>query len=136
MRPLRRARQAQSLKKLWVILPLTAMNLFLVFTATNSVPASLAGSQITAITANDVKPTACDALDLVTVLGGPLLVTGTGADELVLGSELGDSLDGAGGSDCIIGGPGADTLNGGSGTDICLGGDGTDTFLGCETAVQ
>jgi Ca2+-binding RTX toxin-like protein len=134
----RRPRRPQRgpLRKLWVILPLIALNMFIVFTATNTVPATLLDNEIAAITANDVKPPGCGGINLSAVLGGPGLVTGTGADELLLGSELPDNMSGAGGSDCLVGGPGGDTLNGGTGTDVCLGGDGIDTFVSCETAVQ
>lgn len=113
-----------------------AVNLVVAITASGFVPPTFAGNSTRAITANDLKPAECAALDLTSVRGGAGLVTGSGANELLLGSELADSIEGAGGDDCLVGGPMGDTLTGGAGVDVCLGGGGIDVFVGCETEIQ
>lgn len=113
-----------------------AVNLVVALTASGFVPPTFAGNSTRAITANDLKPAECAALDLKLVSGGSGLVVGTAANELLLGSELIDSIEGAGGDDCLVGGPMGDTLTGGLGIDVCLGGGGLDVFVGCETEIQ
>lgn len=112
------------------------INLIVAVTASGFVPPSLAGSSVRPITANDLKPPDCAALDLTKVVGNAGLVVGSGANELLLGSELIDTIDGSAGDDCLVGGPGGDALTGGAGVDICIGNGGNDTFLGCETEIQ
>ena len=101
-------------------------------TATNVIEASHAGQQDIPITANDLKPPECAALDLqeIRVAGGQ---GGAGHNGLVLGTSGDDRIIGGGGSDCIVGGAGNDDINAGGGTDICIGGAGVDTFKNCET---
>jgi len=101
-------------------------------TATNAVPPSHAGQGATTITANDLAPPECAALDLWRVR-----VTGRGGrslrGELVLGTGGTDRLRGSRGADCIVGGAGNDRINGRRGADICIGGPGNDRFRNCET---
>jgi Ca2+-binding RTX toxin-like protein len=105
-----------------------------VATAANTVPASNVGSSSTPITANTLKPAACNGITLTNLVIGN---NGTAAADLVLGSAGVDNMNGAGGNDCILGGGGNDTIAGGAGTDVCIGGPGTDTFNGnCETQIQ
>ena len=130
-----RRRRPGRIRWLGVAVVLFSANLMFVMTAANSVPESAADNPVEGVTANDLKPPLCSALDLTAVQGGAL-VTGTAANELLLGTELPDLISGNGGDDCLVGGPGGDTLNGGPGSDVCLGGAGTDTFVGCETAIQ
>lgn len=101
-------------------------------TATNVIEASRAGQQNRPITANDLKPPECAALDLqeIRVAGGG---GGAGHAGLVLGRSGDDRLIGGGGPDCILGGAGDDSINAGGGDDICIGGPGVDTFKNCET---
>lgn len=101
-------------------------------TATNVIEASRAGQQNRPITANDLKPPECAALDLqeIRVAGRQ---GGAGHNGLVLGTSGDDRIIGGGGSDCIVGGAGDDDINAGGGTDICIGGAGVDTFKNCET---
>lgn len=113
-----------------------AVNLVGALTASAVVPPSFAGNSTRPITANDLKPAECAALDLKSVKGGSGLVVGTAGNELLLGSELIDSIEGAGGDDCLVGGPMGDTLTGGLGVDVCVGGGGVDVFVGCETQIQ
>ncbi len=135
-RSARAARPRNRRKLVGTFLLLFVANVIVVFTATNSVPASIAGNNVSDIVANDLKPAECSALDLTNVEGGTLTVTGTAENDLLLGSDVIDTIAGQGGDDCLVGGPGADTLDGGAGTDICLGGGGTDVFLGCETEID
>jgi len=104
-----------------------------VFAAKNTVPESGLGRTGRAVTANDLKPSECDGLNLTnTVLGGD----GTDANSLILGSAISETLRGLGGDDCILGGGGDDTIDGSDGADVCIGGPGNDTFENCETEIQ
>jgi Ca2+-binding RTX toxin-like protein len=101
-------------------------------TATNVIEASRAGQQNRPITANDLKPPECAALDLqeIRVVGRK---GGAGGAGLVLGTSGNDRIIGGGGSDCIVGGAGNDDINAGGGADVCIGGAGADTFKNCDT---
>ena len=105
------------------------------FTASNTVPATNVGRQQFVIDANALKPAACAALNLTTVIAG---LNGTAGNDLVLGPAAGSTLNGNGGADCIVGGGGNDAINGNAnnGSDVCIGGPGTDTFKKCKTAIQ
>jgi Ca2+-binding RTX toxin-like protein len=105
-------------------------------TATNAVPATKAGEQQQAVTANALKPAACSGITLTTLSVVAGVYIGTNADELILGSAGIDDADGRAGTDCLVGGDGADLLRGGGGTDVCIGGPGIDVFASCETAIQ
>ncbi len=101
--------------------------------ATNSVPATRAGSSTSVIGVNDLKPPECAALSLTAIRVGD----GTNANELVLGSAAGETIRGGAGSDCVLGGGGNDTVRGDQQTDVCLGGPGTDSLhASCETSYQ
>ena len=94
--------------------------------ATNSVPASRAERDITAITVDQKKPKPrCNGITVTAIVTGG--ASGGGADELVLGTAAADaSLRGMN-----------DALRGDNGTDVCIGGPGTDTFHAtCETQIQ
>ena len=104
------------------------------FTAANTVASSRIGAGGSGITANDLKPPACAALNLTRIRVG---TGGGGGSALVLGSPGIDNLSGGGGNDCILGGGGTDIIRGNGGTDVCIGGPGLDVFLsGCETIIQ
>ena len=106
-------------------------------TASNSVPASRAGTSTQVINAQALKPDQCAALTLTAVVRGTGSFGGTNASELLLGSGVQDTISGSGGNDCLVAGGGNDSMNGGTGTDICIGGPGTDTFNNsCETQIQ
>ena len=96
--------------------------------ASNTVPPTNADEQLRAITANDLKPAECAALNLTAKLGGSGTINGTAASELIVGGSGADRIDGLGGDDCIVTGAGGDTLIGGVGMDFCLGGTGADTY--------
>ena len=98
--------------------------------------ASNVGVQSVAVSADKIKPAACSALTLTTIVSGSGTITGTTGNDLILGSSGNDTIDGLGGDDCIIGGAGDDTIDGNDGTDVCIGGPGTDSFSNCETEIQ
>jgi hypothetical protein len=107
------------------------------FAATNAVPATRAGRNLTPITVDQKKPQPeCNAITLATlVVGG---ANGGNANDLVVGTAAAETnLRGLNGDDCILGGGGNDTLRGDGGNDVCIGGPGTDTFHAtCETQIQ
>ena len=110
------------------------------FAANNVVPPTRLSDQSSIVTANQLKPPACSAIQLTAVLvcptaGGPC--TGTNASELVIGSTVDDEIDAGKGDDCILGGKGSDTIKGEQHLDVCVGGPDTDSFhLSCEITVQ
>lgn len=113
---------------------LVGLGLTPAFTAANAVPASRADARTQSITANTVKPSACAALALTTVVVG---ANGSNGNDLLLGSSAVDNMRGNQGNDCMLGGNGNDSLRGDNGTDVCVGGPGTDTFHAtCETQIQ
>jgi Ca2+-binding RTX toxin-like protein len=105
-------------------------------TATNTVPFTRAGLRTEAVTANDLKPTECAALNLRTVLIAESTgkTDGTRANELILGGPGDQSIAAGRGNDCVLGGGGADTLDGEDGNDVCIG-NAFATFKDCETVV-
>ena len=118
------------------LVAVVALVLVAAFTATNAVPATRVGRSLTSRppTANELKPAACAALNLVDWIAGSGSVTApTNNNTLVIGSGAIDTLRGRNGADCLVGGAGGDSLNGGSGNDVCIGGTGTNTVLACET---
>lgn len=103
-------------------------------TAANGVPNSFLSDRQAPVTANDLKPPECAALDLDAVRNGN---GNRGRNGLVIGTAANDNLVGGSGDDCLVGGAGNDTLRGNSGTDVCIGGPGVDTFhASCETQIQ
>lgn len=116
------------------VLGLLLICVAVVATAANTVPASNLGSSSTAITADTLKPAACNGITLTNLVIGN---TGTAGADLLLGSAGVDNMDGLAGDDCILGGGGNDNLRGSQGTDVCIGGPGVDTFHpSCETQIQ
>jgi Ca2+-binding RTX toxin-like protein len=118
------------------LITLILISMFTAFTAGIAVSTSNVGTQSYLATANSVKPSTCEGLNLTNIVSGTGTVTGTPGNDLILGGPDSDSIDGLGGDDCILGGGGDDTIDGNSGTDICLGGPGTDSFAGCEGEIQ
>jgi Ca2+-binding RTX toxin-like protein len=105
-------------------------------TATNIVPGSNLDDQQISLSANDLKPAACNSLNLINVIIGSGNFQGDNSNNLILGSSQNDSINGRQGNDCIIGGGGDDFIDGRNGYDICLGGGGNDTFSRCEEIIQ
>ncbi len=109
------------------------------FAANIVVPTTHLTNQAKPITPNTLKPPACSAITLTTIIYCPAgggNCDGTGANDLILGSPNIDIIQGKGGSDCILGGDGDDDLAGSQAKDICIGGPGNDIFKKCETTVQ
>src|SRR5215208_655267 len=106
------------------------------FAAGISVPPSNVGQQSVSVTAEDIKPAACEALYLNNIVSGSGTLNGTPANDLIIGSAGADTIDGLGGDDCILGGGGDDSLIGHDGNDVCLGGPGSDSFTNFELEVQ
>ncbi len=105
------------------------------FTAANVVAGSRAGVSTFPVTANDLKPPECAALNLSDVRGP--VPGGGNAGALIIGTSAGESINGNGGDDCILGADGNDHLRGNGGNDVCIGGPGTDSFhRSCEVRIQ
>lgn len=122
---------------IWVGLPIVSLlSVITAFAATNQVSSSRLAVITRPITANDLKPPECAALNLTNIVVGSGRIDGTGSNDLILGSAGNDDIRGIGGSDCILGGAGDDKLTGGGGTDVCIGGPGNDQFVRCETRIQ
>jgi Ca2+-binding RTX toxin-like protein len=102
------------------------------FAAANTVPATGLDIVSAPITANSLKPAACAALNLTSVViatsGGN--ITGGAGSSLILGSPQGDRIRGQGGDDCILGGGGDDELRGQNGDDVLIGGPGASELDG------
>ncbi len=97
------------------------------FATTNTVPDTRVDDLSQAITANALRPAACAALDLTSIVVGSL---GTAGNDLILGTAAGDTIQGQAGDDCILGGGGNDDVQGQQGNDIILAGDGDDRLRG------
>ena len=106
------------------------------FAAGISVSSSNVDRRSIAVTAEDLKPSACEGILLAHIVSGSGTLTGTSGNDLIIGSSNADFIDGQGGDDCILGGSGDDTLLGNDGTDICLGNQGNDIFTDCEMEEQ
>ncbi|RPI94645.1 MAG: hypothetical protein EHM40_05825 [Chloroflexi bacterium] len=108
--------------------------------ANNVVPVTHLTDQSTSVTANDLKPPECSAINLTAIVycpagGGPC--DGTDANELVIGSTADDDIRSGKGDDCILGGGGSDSIRGEQNKDVCIGGPDTDSFHpSCETRIQ
>ena len=108
-------------------------------TAANAVPPSSISTSSRTQGVNDLKPDACNAIILTSLVTGSGLFSGTGGNDLILASSGADTPSGLGGDDCILGGAGGDIINGGAGDDVIFGGPGTDTCtggLGTDTFVD
>lgn len=108
--------------------------------ANNVVPVTYLTDRSRIVTANDLKPPACAAINLTAIYYCPTLggaCNGTDASELIIGSTADDDIDSGKGDDCILGGGGANKIKGEQGTDVCIGGPDTDSFHpSCETQIQ
>jgi len=111
------------------LIALIAVNFASAFAAANSVPASRLDDDSFPITANDLKPAECAALNLTNIV---VAGNGTAGNDLILGTAGNDTLRGDNGDDCIVGGGGNDRLDGQRGNDILLGQDGNDRLRGSQ----
>jgi Ca2+-binding RTX toxin-like protein len=106
------------------------------FAANLNVTPSNIGYTTRPVTANELKPVACNGLNLTNIVSGSGTITGTSSNDLIIGSPGNDTINGTGGDDCILGAAGDDTIDGGDGADVCIGGVGADIFSTCETEIQ
>ena len=118
------------------LLTLVLASIMSAFAAGMIVPSSNVGQDSVPVTAEEIKPSACEALYLTDIISGSGTLTGTPGNDLIIGSALTDAIDGSGGDDCILGGGGDDQITGGDGNDVCLSGPGTDLFTACEYEYQ
>ena len=121
-----RALRARSLIPM-LLLSLIILGVINAFAATNTVPSFRMDDANLPITANDIKPSDCNSLNLSNIV---VAGNGTAANDLILGTSGNDNLRGSDGNDCIVGGDGDDTLQGQKGNDIVLGEDGNDSLRG------
>jgi Ca2+-binding RTX toxin-like protein len=127
------------------MLALALTSMFSALAAANNVPASGKLDTTAALTATNLKPPECAALNLASFVVGSGSVAGSSGNDLILGSAGNDTIRGsspavnnADGDDCIVGGGGDDTLLGdatswtfwGTGDDVIFGGNGNDTIYG------
>jgi hypothetical protein len=108
------------------IIALVILSLYSAVAAANSVPTTHIDYLTQPITANDLKPSACNGLNLTAVREG----NGTNGNDLVLGTAGNDNMNAQGGDDCVVAGDGADRPRGGMGHDVILAGDGDDALDG------
>ena len=111
------------------LITLITVNAASAFAAANSVPASRLDDDSFSITANDLKPAECAALNLTSIV---VAGNGTAGNDLILGTAGNDNLRGSDGDDCIVGGGGDDSLDGQKDNDILLGQDGNDSLRGSQ----
>ena len=123
-----------------VMAGLILFSMIFAIAANNVVPITYLTDQTSIITANDLKPSACSAINLTAIFYCP---TGGGAcnatddSELVIGSPAIDDIQSGKGDDCILGGGGNDSMRGEQNTDVFIGGSGKDSFHpSCETQLQ
>lgn len=100
----------------------------------NTVASSHVSNETQAVTANQLKPSQCDSLNLTTVQQSNGNLTGGTANELLLGSSASQQILGGSGDDCLVGGAGTDVFQGDAGTDVCIG-NAASTFTTCETTI-
>ncbi len=102
--------------------------------ASNFVPPSQAGATSQGVTANDLKPAACAALNLSVVVAGAGDNLAT-ANQLLLAGPADTAVVGGSGDDCIMASTSVATIDGGTGTNVCFGGS-TTVFTNCQTQVR
>jgi Ca2+-binding RTX toxin-like protein len=118
------------------LLALIVVSVATAFAAGITVQPSNIDAKSIAVTAEDLKPSACSGMTLTQIISGSGTLTATSGNDLIIGSAGADVIDGQGGDDCILGGGGDDSLLGNEGSDVCLGGPGNDNFTDCEIAEQ
>jgi Ca2+-binding RTX toxin-like protein len=142
----------------WAVLALLTLALLaihLAVAAPNTVAATAVDDQSLPVSANDLKPPECAALNLINLVAGNGTINGTNANDMILGSAGNDRINARRGDDCLLGDDGNDRLRGrqgndillgmedndllrrGRGTDICDGGAGVDRARAdCETVLN
>lgn len=115
------------------LIGLVLLSTFSAFATSIVIVPSRVDEVIVPATANDLKPAACDTLDLTNITTGNNPST---SNDLIFGSDGADTLSGGDGDDCLVGRGGSDTLNGDNGNDILLGGSGNDNLNGNDGAAD
>jgi Ca2+-binding RTX toxin-like protein len=119
---------------------LILFSIYFAIAANNVVPVTYLTDQSQIVTANELKPAACSAITVTTIVYCPVTggnCDGTDTSELIIGSSANDNIRGGKGDDCILGGDGNDNIRGEQHTDVCIGGPGTDSFHpSCETEIE
>ncbi|TFH34426.1 MAG: hypothetical protein E4G99_09525 [Anaerolineales bacterium] len=111
------------------LLSLIILGVINAFAATNTVPSTYLDQDTISITANDLKPSECNSLNLTNI---DVSGSGSAGNDLILGTAGDDTLRGSDGDDCLVGGGGDDSLDGQKGNDILLGQDGNDSLRGSQ----
>jgi hypothetical protein len=102
---------------------LISFSMIFAVAANNTVPVTHLTDQSSAITVNDVKPSACSAIVLTAIVYCPTgpggACDGTDANELVIGSPAYDDIRSGKGDDCIVAGGDDDDIRGEQ-PDVCI----------------
>lgn len=114
-----------------VVLAVTA-TLMASFTATNTVPASNAGSSRQALAVSQLAPAGCNSLALVGLVQGAGTLKNSQSNVLILGSTGSDAITDTGTDNCIIAGGGTNSVTG-TPSDICISGATLQVAAACPT---
>jgi Ca2+-binding RTX toxin-like protein len=118
-------------RRFWTgLLLLIVLSIFSAFAAANTVLLSGAEDASFGISANDLKPSECSALNLTHIVTGSGNLQGSNGSDLILGGASADKINAKKGNDCVLGGDGEDELRGGDDDDVLLGGPGNDDLQG------
>jgi Ca2+-binding RTX toxin-like protein len=124
-------RMRRAYRRFWTaMLLLIVLSIFSAFAAANTVLVSGAEDRSFGISANDLKPPECGALNLTNIVTGSGNLQGSNGNDLILGSASADRINAKKGNDCVVGGDGGDELRGGDEDDVLLGGPGEDDLQG------
>jgi Ca2+-binding RTX toxin-like protein len=124
-------RMRRAYRRFWTaMLLLILLSIFSAFAAENTVLVSGAEDRSFGISANDLKPSECSALNLTNIVTGGGSIQGSNGNDLILGSTSSDKINAKKGNDCVLGGDGDDELRGGDDDDVLLGGPGDDDLQG------
>jgi Ca2+-binding RTX toxin-like protein len=112
------------------VLMLGLLSVISAFATSNIIYESGADDDSIGITANQLKPSECNGLNLTNVVTGSGFIVGTNANDLILGSSSGDVVFARQGDDCVVTGAGNDVLRGNNDNDYLLAGSGDDNLRG------
>jgi len=98
----------------FALLILVLISIISAAAATNTIPPTRLSDQTRPITANDLKPVACAALNLTSILicgSSSSVCNGKNSGELILGSPITTKINGHTGTNCCLGAPGTTFTN-------------------------
>jgi hypothetical protein len=113
-----------------------SMTFMLLVSISSAIAASItyspthADGEVIPITANQLKPSQCSALNLTNIISGSGNIQGSNQADLILGSPSADKINAKKGNDCIVSGNGDDEIRGGMDDDVLVGGSGDDELKG------